>query len=194
MGDQIGNLEGMKVMLTKDMNEKLKWKYYTFDWNDVLISFLDNNMNERIILDSFYNKHRGNKKGKILFCYVLKWIEKNLDKVDIVELASVPKDSLPQDISNNQRKLNEYYQTLGFIPTGDDNDFESKLSKLLDECDHVEGGIKRTKRKKTKEKNKKQKLKTKNKRKNKRKNKTKNKTKNKRKNKRKRKRTRTKKK
>ncbi len=117
--------------------------------NNLYINYLydPENVPSEIQLDTFVNKTGVKGAGKKLLCSSLRWINENLPKVKKITLASVPHTNVwkKQGITKvqAQKKLNDYYVSLGFVPNEkltEDHVFDSTIDHIISTSCTTTGG------------------------------------------------------
>jgi hypothetical protein len=132
---------------------------YSFTENDNLyVHYLYDPVSapSEIQLDTFVNKTDVKGAGKKLLCSSLVWIKKNLPAVKKISLASVPHSNVykKQGITKAQaqKKLNDYYISLGFTYQDEEEHYlEATVDNLVNKsCLSTGGKIRRRKTRKHK--------------------------------------------
>jgi hypothetical protein len=121
---------------------------YSFSENDNLyVHYLYDPVStpSEIQLDTFVNKTDVKGAGKKLLCSSLDWIKTNLPAVKKISLASVPHSNVYKKQgmtkAQAQKKLNDYYISLGFTYSDEeDHYFESLLDTIISKACTTTGG------------------------------------------------------
>lgn len=118
---------------------RIQYFYYPEDPSDITLEF-------------FINKSGVKGAGKKILCDSLQWIKENLPMVKTISLSSVPHSNVykKQGISKQeaQKKLNNYYKSLGFSSENEsDHFFKSTVDAIVAKTCATTGG--KTRRRKT---------------------------------------------
>ena len=111
---------------------------------------------QTIILSSFTSSVKG--EGKKLLCQAIDWIQENLPNVEMISLSAVPFSNVYRKLGLTKeqahKKLNAYYQSLGFSQYGKANEhyFRATVQTIAKTACTAKGG--RTRRRKGSKKSK----------------------------------------